>query len=72
MARRKEFACVDLGFLNYPLFIPFLLLFSASCTADMSPKIIGDTDFAKLNKCVTLWTEDAAIWADNGVLMAHK
>lgn len=43
-----------------------------SCTADMSPKIIGDTNFAKLNKCVTLWTEDAAIQADNRVLMAHK
>ena len=45
---------------NYPLFILFLLSFSPSCTADMLPKIIGNTKFSKLNKCVTLWTEDTA------------
>jgi len=69
MSRCKEFQCVRLGFFNNPLFITFLLPFCTSCTSNMSPEVIGDTNFSKLNKRVALWTEDTAIWSDNGVLM---
>lgn len=29
--------------------------------------IIADANLSKLNKCITLWAEDAAIWTDNRV-----
>jgi len=58
---------LDLGLLNDPLFVSFLLLFCTRCAADMSPKVIGDADLSKLNKCVALQTEDIAIWTDNRV-----
>jgi len=63
----KEFQRIDLGLLNNPLFVSFLLPFCTCCAADMSPKVIGDADFSKLNKCVALQTEDTAVWTDNRV-----